>query len=346
MRAVAVFIVIAFHYCNLPLTPDGAHGVLIFFVLSGFLITWLLLQEHDRNCAISLGDFYVRRARRILPAFFVSSLLAIVIWTACGKSIRWPEVLSAVAFVSNYYYIFSHHENGKVLGITWSLAVEEQFYLLWPLLLISLVKKRRILVFSLCGIIGTVWIYRALLWFRWHDSWEHLLYGFDTRLDHLMIGCLGAILLRYQMIPRFWVRITRPGAMLAAMALFLGCLSLDGFLGSNFRYSLGFMLEPLLVMVLIAQAIALAHSPVASWLNVRPAQSIGKLSYSLYLYHTPALVLTMGLLPDARLRVTLPVALLLMTAFATASFHYVEEPIRQGRFTAGLATRLKHAFGY
>jgi peptidoglycan/LPS O-acetylase OafA/YrhL len=90
----------------------------------------------------------------------------------------------------------------------------------------------------------------------------------------------------------------------------------------------------------------LTRSPVAAWLNFRPAQFLGKLSYSLYLYHPPALVLTMGLLPAARLRVTMPFAILLLLSFAMASFHYVEEPWREGRFTAGLATRVKNAFGY
>jgi peptidoglycan/LPS O-acetylase OafA/YrhL len=345
-RAIAVLIVIAFHYCKLPVTPDGSHGVLVFFVLSGFLITWLLLKEHDESGGISLRDFYVRRARRILPAFCVSSVLAIGIWIACGNLIRWQEVMSAAAFVSNYYYIFSHQDSGKVLGITWSLAVEEQFYLLWPLLLITLVKKRRALVLTLCALIAGVWIYRPLLWFGFHDSWEHLLYGFDTRLDHLMIGCLGAIVLRYKMLQGFWNRVLNPPAMLAAAALLLGCLALDDRFGLDFRFGVGFMVEPVLVMLLMAQAVALAQSPVAAWLNWRPSQFLGKLSYSLYLYHPPALVLTMGLLPFARLRVTLPFAAVLLLALAMASFHYVEEPWREGRFTAGLAARVKNAFGY
>lgn len=346
LRAIAVLIVIAFHYGMLPFGPDGAHGVLIFFVLSGFLITWLLLKEYDESGEISLRDFYMRRARRILPAFFVSSVLAIGIWLACGNTIRWQEVLSAAAFVSNYYYIFSHQDTGKVLGITWSLAVEEQFYVLWPLLLMALVKKRRVLVLLLCGIIGTVWVYRGVLWFGLHDSWEHLLYGFDTRLDHLMVGCLGAILLRYKMLQAFWKRVVTPGAMLAVMALFMGCMALDNRFGLDFRFSLGFMVEPLLVMVFMAQAIGLASSPLASWLNLRPAQFVGKLSYSLYLYHGPALVLTMGLLPYSRLRITMPFAAVFLLSLALASFHYVEEPCRQGRFTTALATRLKNAFGY
>jgi peptidoglycan/LPS O-acetylase OafA/YrhL len=320
--------------------------VLIFFVLSGFLITWLLLKEQDDTGGICLRDFYIRRARRILPGFLVSSLLAIFIWAACGNRIRWQEVVSAGAFVSNYYYIFSHQDNGKVLGITWSLAVEEQFYLLWPLLLISLVKKRRILVLSLGTIIAGVWLYRAILWFGWNDSWEHLLYGFDTRLDHLMIGCLGAIMLRYKMMQGLWKRVMNPGAMAAAAGLLAGCMALDERLGLNFRFGVGFMMEPILVMILMAQAIGLAQSPAAAWLNARPAQFLGKMSYSLYLYHGPALVLTMGLLPYARLRVAMPFATLLLLALALASFHYVEEPCREGGFPTGLAARLKSAFGY
>jgi peptidoglycan/LPS O-acetylase OafA/YrhL len=108
--------------------------VLLFFVLSGFLITWLLLQEMAGTGTVSLRDFYILRACRILPALYVAIPFSIAAWTLAGNQFRWAELWSCLGFVSNYYYIVTDMRAPNALPVTWSLAIEEQFYLLWPLL--------------------------------------------------------------------------------------------------------------------------------------------------------------------------------------------------------------------
>lgn len=143
LRALAVFAVIAYHL-NLKWAPDGLLGVGLFFVLSGYLITDLLVAEWKLNGGIDLKDFWLRRARRLLPALFVM-LAGVMTWIAfCDPSrlsLLWGDVLAAVLYVSNWWFIFHHVSYfarfgpPSPLGHLWSLAVEEQFYLVWPLLL-------------------------------------------------------------------------------------------------------------------------------------------------------------------------------------------------------------------
>ncbi len=114
---------------------NGGLGVMMFFVLSGFLITWLLLIEGDKNGKISLTKFYMRRTLRIFPAFYFFWFCGISIYILRGHHIVWPEALSAFFYLSNYYYGIPLGEaDGSLFSHTWSLCVEEQFYLLWPLL--------------------------------------------------------------------------------------------------------------------------------------------------------------------------------------------------------------------
>src|SRR5438105_3314001 len=140
LRMVSAFLVVLYHsgFEHVP----GGHGVLAFFVISGFLITWLLLQEEARRGAVSLRLFYVRRTLRIFPAFYAFWLL----WTGAlllsGRPIHWPQALSALGYVSNYYQAISGDPNTGY-SHTWSLAIEEQFYLLWPMSFIALRRRPR-----------------------------------------------------------------------------------------------------------------------------------------------------------------------------------------------------------
>jgi peptidoglycan/LPS O-acetylase OafA/YrhL len=152
IRAVAVLIVVAFHYYDSPVLPKGGTGVLLFFVLSGFLITWLLLQEMAATGTVSIRDFYERRARRILPALYVAIPFSIAVWVLAGNQFRWAELWSCLGFVSNYYYIFTDMRAPNALPVTWSLAIEEQFYLLWPILFFAFRRRMGRLIRILSGL--------------------------------------------------------------------------------------------------------------------------------------------------------------------------------------------------
>ena len=153
-----MLLVVQFHYYESPFLPRGGTGVLLFFVLSGFLITRLLLQESVETGTVSLRAFYVRRARRILPALYVAIPFSVAAWVLVGNQFRWAELWSCLGFVSNYYYIVTDMRAPNALPVTWSLAIEEQFYFLWPLLFVGFSRQmgtlmRLLIVLVVCGTI-------------------------------------------------------------------------------------------------------------------------------------------------------------------------------------------------
>jgi peptidoglycan/LPS O-acetylase OafA/YrhL len=191
---------------NARYLPGGFLGVDIFFVLSGFLITALLLQEWQRTGTIRLGAFYARRALRLLPALF--ALLALVL-VAPGlfylAAPPWKDAAIAALYATNWVNAFSLR-NMAILDHTWSLTVEEQFYVLWPplvpVLLALRVRRRWILSMVLLGISVSTSL-RLLLW-DGPASIKRLYYGLGTRLDALLVGCLVALLVSSDLIPRPW----------------------------------------------------------------------------------------------------------------------------------------------
>src|ERR1700730_4181433 len=182
LRAVAVYLVIISHF-GFEMVP-GAHGVMIFFVLSGFLITWLLLKENERYGKVSLADFYRRRTLRIFPAVYVYWLILIALLVATGKAVLWPHAWSALFYTSNYYSAINGDPNNG-LSHTWSLAIEEQFYLLWPFVFLMLRGNLKRMSVFLFGLIGAVCVYRAVLCFGFHVDQAYIQAAFDTRLDEL-----------------------------------------------------------------------------------------------------------------------------------------------------------------
>src|SRR5262249_44960157 len=143
-----------------------------FFTLSGFLITWLLLTETNRFGTISLIGFYQRRFLRIFPAFYCSWFLTVGTLLWMNSKVPWSECLSAFFYTSNYYYPL-HPGSTNVMGMTWSLGVEEQFYLLWPLVFVKYGKNLKALTQRLIAVILLVWAYRVGTHFshRWPDSY-------------------------------------------------------------------------------------------------------------------------------------------------------------------------------
>jgi peptidoglycan/LPS O-acetylase OafA/YrhL len=206
LRALAVFAVIAYHL-NLPWAPGGLLGVDLFFVLSGYLITNVLLTQWNRLGTIDLKDFWLRRAKRLLPALFVM-LAGTLFWAALAAPERMAalrqEVLAGVFYSSNWYLIFhevSYFERfgpPSPLGHLWSLAVEEQFYLLWPLLLglglRRLPRPRRswlvggTILIALASVVAM-----ALLYQPGHDP-NRVYYGTDTRAFALLVGAVAAMI--------------------------------------------------------------------------------------------------------------------------------------------------------
>jgi peptidoglycan/LPS O-acetylase OafA/YrhL len=324
LRAIAAFMVVFFHF-GVPFVSGGA-GVLMFFVLSGFLITWLLLRENDEMGTVSLRKFYVRRSLRIFPAFYcyAAVLFGTIILRHHAVFVR-PQALAAFFYVSNYYQALNGDPNTG-LSHTWSLAIEEQFYVIWPLTFLLLRGNYRRLSQFLAGAIVAIWVYRAALVFIFHVHEGYIYEAFDTRADHLLMGCLLAVMLRARLFPRFWSWIIRSWGALVIAAL-LAISSVAEFLyGPFYRDSISFIVSPLLVAIWITQLIALRGATLWRWTSWGWVRYLGRISYSVYLYQQLLVDVPKKLLSHQHVVVQLAASIALIVVVASMSHFFVERP--------------------
>jgi len=324
MRAIGAFLVVFYHF-GIPYVSGGL-GVLMFFVLSGFLITWLLLRENDERGVVSLRKFYIRRSLRIFPAFYCYA--AVLFAVILIRHTPWvpAQALAALLYCSNYYQAFYGDPNTG-FSHTWSLAIEEQFYLLWPMAFLALRGNYKSMSRFLAGAIVVIWIYReVLVWvFRVHQG--YIYEAFDTRADHLLIGCLLAVALRAKLVPKFWSWITgRPWAA----AVTAGLLALSNLgeaaYGYQYRDGVSFIVNPVLTAIWIAQLIALRNSPWWSWMSWAWIRYLGRISYSVYLYQQLFVDVPKKLLRDYAVIWQLAASVALVVAIASMSHYIVERP--------------------
>jgi peptidoglycan/LPS O-acetylase OafA/YrhL len=325
LRAVAVLLVI-FNHLGVPHAPEG-RGVLTFFVLSGFLITWTLLRESERCGDVSIRDFYVRRGLRIFPAFYVLwALHSTVTWLMQGKlsASAWADYATAFFYVRNYRRATSVHPH-QYFGHTWALSIEEQFYLMWPWLLRFFQKDLRRLTYILVAIIVAVDIYRIVLFFKFHVSREWLSFAFDSRVDHLLVGCLLAVLLKRDVMREFWAFITsRVWISVIVFGLVVASIALDGRYGLAYKFGVGFVVDPLLTAVLIVQVIVFANTWAWGWLNWSVTRFVGRISYSMFLYQAVTNYWATHLFKDRSRFVVVAAAVSLALLLGSISYYAVE----------------------
>ncbi len=356
LRAIAVAAVVVYHL-GASWLPGGLLGVGVFFTLSGYLITDLLLGEHRSTGRVGLRDFWLRRARRLLPALFLM-LAVVVVWGAVGDphqlGVLRGEAISAAFYVNNWWLIFHHVSYfarfgpPAPLGHLWSLAVEEQFYLLWPWLLLfglhwlgrrpahasgrlgGLVARRGVLVaLTLAAALASA----AEMALLYHPSLDpsRIYDGTDTRAFGLLFGAALAMVWPSRALGE------RPGR---GRLLALDAVGLAGLAGivalmvttgqySPFLYRGGMVL---LSLATVAVLLAASHpsSRFGKVLGCRPLRSVGLISYGIYLWHYPVIVLTTPTVTHGNdaLRAVVQVAAVL--ALATLSWRFVETPIRHG----------------
>jgi len=300
VRGLAILIVIIAH---LGLLQGGNFGVDLFFVLSGFLITSILLQEQRRNGVISISKFYLRRALRLLPALFVFVLSVLLYTFICQP---FPKFLLAVSdawrialYCFNWQITleYGHHIMGYVhhemFPHLWSLSVEEQFYLIWPCLLLLLLKKSRsfVLYFLLAGMAA-----EGIARFISSDGGPSYWIYFSTLMhsDGLMYGALVAWILHWGYMPKGLSRTTLSWVGAISLVVLL-LVSIPNPLNTGAAYRGLFSFVNLLCALLIASAIWCPQSPLRWFLESKPMTWIGKVSYGLYIWHYPVHVFIGGL---------------------------------------------------
>ncbi|MFD0587317.1 acyltransferase family protein [Paenibacillus sp. GCM10027627] len=342
LRAIAVLTVIAYHL-NVKGIPGGLLGVTMFFVLSGYLITDLLLKQLSQNKTLDLKTFFIRRTRRLLPAMFL--MIAVV---SLGLLILDPNRLlslkgdigSALLYINNWWLIFhevSYFESfgpASPFGHLWSLAVEEQFYLLWPFILLIAIrfspKRGKLALWTLAAAAISAGA-MALLYVPGSDP-SRVYYGTDTRAFGLLIGAALAIV---------WPSSKLSSTLSERSRRLLDGIGMFGFgviivmmaqIGEydSFLYQGGMVLFALATAAVVA---VLAHpaSKLAGIVGNKAFTWIGVRSYGIYLYHYPIIVLTTPTAEAAEFHLARAFMQLALTlVLAELSWRFIEEPIRRG----------------
>ena len=346
LRAIAIIGVLLYH-AGIDWVPGGFLGVDVFFVLSGFLITSLILEEYERAGRIDFKRFYIRRARRLLPAVFVLLIavgLAVLLFYRDALSAFREDALATLFYLNNWWYILvdqSYFESiGRppLLKHLWSLAVEEQFYLIWPAVALLLVRRggrplvRRVAVFL--AIASTAWMaYLAIRGGYPIDADPSRAYfGTDSHMMGLVIGAALATVWRpgrlSANIPRgAQLLVTGIGvtmiAVIAYFYLFVGEFT-------PWLYRGGFLALAVFTAVLIAAATHPA-SPLGPILGVGLLRYLGRRSYGIYLWHWPIFMVTRpGIDVPWSDFLTFIVRIAITLVIAEISYRLVEMPIRQG----------------
>jgi len=317
------------------LAQGGFLGVDAFFVLSGYLITALLMRERECTGSINLMNFYARRALRLLPAVVVLlvSLLVASRLFGLGDLVLWRQALIVLSYWPNWASAF-RLTNFYLLSHTWSLGIEEQFYLLWPPLLALLlalgIGRVATLGVVLAGMVSAS-LTRAMLWESSFD-WPRLYYGLDTRMDSLLLGCLIGLLAAWGWLPkrRPWLVVTG-AATVPAVASLIALIFWAPLPDSEALYQGVEVLACVAVGIVLVALLASPLSLVARILEQPLLVWIGCISYGLYLWHVP---IFRGVLNPVRMTRFgiggLPLLFLWFGgtfAVAATSFYLIERPM-------------------
>lgn len=335
LRGLALLGVLFFH--SRKLLVGGYLGVDLFFVLSGYLITSLLISERAATGKIALGPFWIRRARRLFPALLsLMPAIALYCWLFAQPDelarVR-SDALATLAYVANWSQIYSARSYWDLFAApsplehTWSLAIEEQFYVLWPLVAVfASAKPKTILRIALAGMAASM---VAMLALYSHANTSRVYFGTDTRATAILAGiALAAVLPPTTRFTTRGVRMLDALGAVAAIGLAFAWWKLPG--ESRFLYRGGFWLTELAGLVLIACAVAGPKASfVARALAAKPLVYVGLISYGLYLWHWPIDVFVTPERFHVGVNAARGLQFGLTFAIAIASYRFFEQPIRR-----------------
>lgn len=323
IRAISISLVLLAHFVGtvgrnvpkllLPFTKMGNLGVRIFFVISGFLITTLLISEYKKTGTISLLKFYFNRTFRIFPAFYAYIFAILIAYTTGFISLSDGDLFHAVTYTTNY-----HHDRAWELGHLWSLAVEEQFYLLWPAMFLLFGMRGALRVSTMYLIIGPV--VRVLTWKYFPNDRVGIGESFQTVADSIATGCVFAFIKTKLDENAVFTRIQSRGVTVVGLIILI--VVLDHFKGYiSFMFPVGETVLNLSIVLFIDWCLRNSSSNLGRLLNTQPLIFMGVLSYSLYLWQQPFL----NRHSDAFIA-SAPINLILVFLCAILSYYLVENP--------------------
>jgi peptidoglycan/LPS O-acetylase OafA/YrhL len=325
LRGFAVLAVLFFH-SGLPGTRGGFIGVDIFFVLSGFLITSLLIKEYGSNHRISFRNFYIRRALRLLPALFTCLLFG-WLYSTCFESkdekvATLKGLVGALTYTTNWIRAYGGDNALGLFDHTWSLSIEEQFYLIWPVLFVFFfVRIEKTKAIGTLGVIilGVVLLRIAGLQNGW--TIQRLYNGSDTHCDGILSGCLLALIISRREIS-FSLKAMKTIAWIAAGILLL--LSSRAYWESGWMYSMGFLTVDICTCMVILNSVFSPQNSISRLLAWKPLNSGGKISYGIYLYHFPVFRIVHEQMGEGFLQTFLKFIISILIAYL--SFAFIERP--------------------
>jgi len=301
----------------------GFLGVDIFFVLSGFLITSLLLKDHANKQPGMVGRFYKRRALRLLPALY--ALLIVDFFVAWLENARmdfqWRTTWRALLYLNNWNVVWNFRGSRKDLGHLWSLGIEEQFYIVWPavvLLMLALKLHHQIIITVLSLAIAAIVVHRINLW---NDDiyWLFIYIRTDTRVDSLLVGALFAYVYRHYRVPS---QVLNWAATLCFAGLIYIKYELDA---SPFIMKTGFTVIAVLAGIIILAAAEGAWF-ASRVLISRPLTIIGKVSYGLYLWHLPVFLILGRHVTSGPKPLRLLIGIIVASVVTVISWFFIEKP--------------------
>lgn len=344
IRAIAVIMVLAYHL-KLALFKSGFLGVTVFFVLSGYLITGILISEVEEEGTIDLKNFWLRRIRRLVPAvmsmavviIFVSAVVNRIIFTKGCK-----DFLASVLGFNNWWQIFNKISYFEAAGVPspfthcWSLAIETQFYLIYPLILLGIYKlvksrgegraNRGLLFAGVTLLLALISVILMIVLFDPQQDASRVYYGTDTRAFSLLFGALLAILWEYRMVPRrLSASVNMVLGSVSFAVLLVMTIAING--SSNFWYRGGQFFGTILT-VLMVYAVSGRKTWLSRFLSNPVLKWMGDRSYSIYLWHYPIILLiSKGI--KASWWITL-IEIVLSVVLSELSYRFIETPIRHG----------------
>ena len=347
LRALAVLAVIIYHV-DVNYLPGGFLGVDLFFVLSGYLISSLIIKEFRKTGTVNLYNFYIRRARRLLPAVYFMITVGLVVMVLFNEVLLRKSHLDAIfgyIYSSNWWYIFHKLDYFDSFGAQspfkhlWSLAIEEQFYMIFPLLFLLVNRKKKSkdgtfklnknFLYVVVGLILVSLIAHILLFDI--NNISRIYFGTDTRAFSLLVGVVGAIL--YPM-ERLHTKVTPQQNLIYSVISLVSIATLITVMIYTSEYNTwlyrgGFLLVAILGLIVIISS-GKQHTVMARLLSFKPVVFIGKISYSLYLWHFPILVLTTPVAEIGNTNIYFVILRVILTfVVAIVSYVFVETPIRK-----------------